>query len=225
MRPPHYSIHPTPTTSTIFRSPTPTKMTKVAIVFYSTFGHVTKMASAIQKGIQTVPGVQAQLYQVKETLNEEVLAKLHAPPKSDFPIATPDVLKNADGIMLGFPTHFGMVPAQMKALFDASVALWVKGELIGKPCGIFFSCGSRGGGQEVSAMSTTPYIAHLGMLFVPLALNGKTIEGSDEMHGCSLWGSGTVAGHDRSRQPSALELKVAEMQGKKFAEITKKLAA
>ncbi|ETK81876.1 NAD(P)H:quinone oxidoreductase, type IV [Phytophthora nicotianae] len=209
MRPPHYSIYPTPTTSTIFRSPTPTKMTKVAIVFYSTFGNVTKMASAIQKGIQTVPGVQAQLYQVKETLNEEVLAKLHAPPKSDFPIATPDVLKNADGIMLGFPTHFGMVPAQMKALFDASVAF----------------CGSRGGGQEVSAMSTTPYIAHLGMLFVPLALNGKTIEGSDEMHGCSLWGSGTVAGHDRSRQPSALELKVAEMQGKKFAEITKKLAA
>ncbi|KAG3112803.1 hypothetical protein PI124_g21739 [Phytophthora idaei] len=136
------------------------------------------------------------MHRGKKTLSEEVLSKLRAPPKAEFPIATPDVLKDADGIMLGFPTHFG--------------------ELIGKPCGIFFSCGSRGGGQEVSAMSTTPYIAHLGMLYVPLALHGKTIDGSEEMHGCSLWGSGTIAGHDRSRQPSALELKVAEMQGKKL---------
>lgn len=179
-------------------------MTKIVIIFYSTFGHVTKMASAIKTGMQAVEGVQAELYQVKETLSAGVLAKLHAPPKSDFPVATPDVLKNADGIMLGFPTHFGMVPAQMKALFDACGALWVKGELIGKPCG------SRGGGQEGTAMSTTPFIAHLGMLYVPLALRGSIIEGSDEMHGCSLWGSGTVANSDRSRQPSALELTVAE---------------
>ncbi|KAL3670633.1 hypothetical protein V7S43_003825 [Phytophthora oleae] len=200
-------------------------MTKIAIVFYSTFGHVTKMAAAIQAGIQSVPNVEAELYQVKETLSDQVLTKLHAPPKLDFPVATPDVLKNADGIMLGFPTHFGMVPAQMKALFDSCGALWMKGELIGKPCGVFFSCGSRGGGQEVSAMSTTPYIAHLGMLFVPLALRGHVIEASDEMHGCSLWGSGTVANSDRSRQPSELELKVAQMQGQKFAEITQKLAA
>ncbi|KAG6947930.1 hypothetical protein JG688_00015338 [Phytophthora aleatoria] len=156
------------------------------------------------------------MHQGEKTINEEVLAMLHTLPKPEFPIVTPDVLKNADGIMLGFPTHFGMVPAQMKALFDSCVALWVKGELIGKPCGIFFSCGSRGGGQEVFAMSTTPYIAHLGMLYVPLALHGKTIDGSEEMHGCSWWGSGTVANHDRSRQPSTLELKVAEMQGKKL---------
>ncbi|KAF1773494.1 Flavoprotein-like domain [Phytophthora cactorum] len=125
----------------------------------------------------------------------------------------------------GLPHAFRHGTAQLKALFDSCVALWVKGELIDKPCGIFFSCGSRGEGQEVFAMSTTPYIAHFGMLYVPLALHGKTIDGSEEMHGCSLWGSGTIAGHDRSRQPSALELKVAEMQGKKFAEITKKLAA
>ncbi|KAH7459569.1 hypothetical protein PRIC1_012651 [Phytophthora ramorum] len=200
-------------------------MTKVAIVFYSTFGHVTKLAKSIQAGVQAVPGVEAELYQVKETLSEEVLAKLRAPPKQEFSVATPAVLKEADGIMLGFPTHFGMVPAQMKALFDSCGMLWMKGELIGKPCGVFFSCGSRGGGQEVSAMSTTPYIAHLGMMFVPLSLRGSVIEGNDELHGCSLWGSGTVANSDRSRQPSALELSVAEMQGKKFAEITKKLSS
>ncbi|KAG7378360.1 hypothetical protein PHYPSEUDO_010219 [Phytophthora pseudosyringae] len=158
-------------------------MTKIAIVFYSTFGHVTKLATAIKKGVQSVPGVQAELYQVKETLSEEVLTKLHAPPKSDE---------------------------------------YARRELIGKPCGIFFSCGSRGGGQEVTATSTTPFIAHLGMLF---ALRGSILESSDEMHGCSLWGSGTATNSDRSRQSSTLELTVAEMQGKNFAEITEKLSA
>ena len=41
------------------------------------------------------------------------------------------------------PRRFGMMPAQMKALFDATGGLWVKGSLVGKPAGVFVSVGTQ----------------------------------------------------------------------------------
>lgn len=90
--------------------------------------------------------------QVPETLSEEVLAKMSAPPKSDVAVITPQELAEADGIIFGFPTRFGMMAAQFKAFLDATGGLWRTQQLAGKPAGIFYSTGSQGGGQE-----TTPY--------------------------------------------------------------------
>ncbi|RRT53039.1 hypothetical protein B296_00050093 [Ensete ventricosum] len=87
---------------------------------------------------------------VPETLPEEVLGKMGAPPKSDVPIITPDDLAEADGILFGFPTRFGMMAAQFKAFLDATGGLWRTQALAGKPAGIFYSTGSQGGGQETT---------------------------------------------------------------------------
>ncbi|TYZ62579.1 hypothetical protein PybrP1_008611, partial [[Pythium] brassicae (nom. inval.)] len=138
-------------------------MTKIAVVYYSMYGHVGKLAESIKAGASSVPGVEVELYQVQETLPDDLLKQLHAPPKPDIPVATPETLKNADGILLGFPTRFGMVPSQVKALFDGCGGLWAGKALIGKPAGMFFSTGSPNGGQEVTAMSTMPFLAHQGM--------------------------------------------------------------
>ncbi|TYZ62355.1 hypothetical protein PybrP1_001854 [[Pythium] brassicae (nom. inval.)] len=200
-------------------------MTKIAIVYYSTYGHIVKMAEQIKAGIESIEGVTAELYQVAETLPEEVLAKMHAAPKKDHPIATPEVLKEADGIMFGMPTRFGSMPAQMKALFDSTGGLWQSGALVGKPAGIFFSTGTQGGGQETTAFTTVTYLAHQGLTFVPLGCRSPLVFSYDEIHGGSPWGSGTYAGGDGSRQPSQLELDVAKVQGSSFAEIAKKLSA
>ena len=55
---------------------------------------------------------------------------MHAPPKAaDVPVITPEDLKHADGILFGIPTRFGMVPAQVKAFFDACGQLWMTGAL------------------------------------------------------------------------------------------------
>lgn len=89
--------------------------------------------------------------QVPETLSEEVLGKLGAPPKSDVPIIEPSDLAEADGLLLGFPTRFGMMASQFKAFFDATGGLWRTQQLAGKPAGIFYSTGSQGGGQETTA--------------------------------------------------------------------------
>ncbi|GAB9465397.1 Nad quinone oxidoreductase [Globisporangium polare] len=200
-------------------------MTKIAIVYYSTYGHIAKMAEAIKEGVEKVTGATAEIYQIAETLPEEVLSKMHAPPKKDHPIATADVLKEADGILFGFPTRFGSFPAQVKALFDSTGGLWSTGGLVGKPAGVFFSTGTQGGGQETTAFTTVTFLAHQGLTFVPLGYRSPLLFSFEEIHGGSPWGAGTYAGPDGSRQPTELELDVAKVQGESFAQVAKKLSA
>uniref|UniRef100_K3WM10 Flavodoxin-like domain-containing protein n=1 Tax=Globisporangium ultimum (strain ATCC 200006 / CBS 805.95 / DAOM BR144) TaxID=431595 RepID=K3WM10_GLOUD len=200
-------------------------MTKIAIVYYSTYGHIAKMAESVKEGVESVEGVTAEIYQIAETLPEEVLAKLHAAPKKDHPIATPDVLKEADGILFGFPTRFGSFPAQVKSFLDSTGGLWSTGALVGKPAGIFFSTGTQGGGQETTAFTTLTFLAHQGLTYVPLGCRSPLLFNFEEIHGGSPWGAGTYAGPDGSRQPSKLELDVAKVQGESFAQVAKKLSA
>lgn len=74
-----------------------------------------------------------------------------APPKSEVPTIAPNELSDADGLLFGFPTRFGMMAAQFKAFLDATGGLWRTQQLAGKPAGIFYSTGSQGGGQETTA--------------------------------------------------------------------------
>ncbi|KAL1567716.1 NAD(P)H dehydrogenase (quinone) fqr1 [Salvia divinorum] len=198
-------------------------MAKVYIVYYSMYGHVEKLAHEIKKGVESVEGVEAKLCQVPETLSDEVLAKMGAPGRSDVAVISPNELTEADGIIFGFPTRFGMMAAQFKAFFDATGGLWKAQALAGKPAGIFFSTGSQGGGQETTALTAVTQLTHHGMLFVPI---GYTFGGGmfemEKVKGGSPYGAGTYAG-DGTRQPSEIELGQAFHQGKYFAGITKKL--
>ncbi|KAG9145669.1 hypothetical protein Leryth_018724 [Lithospermum erythrorhizon] len=124
---------------------------KIYIVYYSMYGHVLKLAEEIKKGAESVEGVEAKLWQVAETLPEEILEAMHAPPKGDAPVINPSELKEADGFLFGFPTRFGMMPGQFKTFFDLTGIAWQTGGLVGKPAGFFFSTGTQGGGQETTA--------------------------------------------------------------------------
>ncbi|ETP37649.1 NAD(P)H:quinone oxidoreductase, type IV, partial [Phytophthora nicotianae P10297] len=193
-------------------------MAKIAIVYYSTYGHIAQLAEAVKQGVESIAGVTADIYQVQETLSDEILGKMYAAPKKDHPIATVETLKEADGILFGFPTRFGSLPAQVNAFFDSAGGLWAAGALVGKPAGIFFSTGTQGGGQETTAFTALTFLAHQGLTFVPLGYRAPELFNMDEIHGGSPWGAGTLAGGDGSRQPSKLELTVATTQGKSFAE-------
>eukprot|EP01136_Pigoraptor_vietnamica_P036450 Opistho-1_new@103039 len=199
-------------------------MVKVHIIYYSMYGHVGALAQAEKKGAESVEGVEVKIFQVKETLSDEILGKMHAPPKpADIPVATPDDLKNADGILFGIPTRFGIMPAQVKALLDSTGGLWQSGALVGKPAGVFFSTATQAGGQETTALSFIPYLVHQGVSFVPLGYSTPLLFNMDEVHGGSPYGAGTFAGPTGARQPSKLELDVAEHQGKLFANYVKAL--
>ncbi|MCD7456433.1 hypothetical protein HAX54_031737 [Datura stramonium] len=199
--------------------------TKVYIVYYSMYGHVEKLAQEIRKGAASVEGVEAKLWQVPETLSEEILAKMSAPQKGDAPIIAPDNLAEADGFIFGFPTRFGMMPAQFKAFLDATGGLWQTQKLAGKPAGIFYSTASQGGGQETTALTAITQLVHHGMIFVPIGYTfGAGMFEMEKIKGGSPYGAGTFAG-DGSKQPTELELEQAFHQGKYIATITKKLKA
>ncbi|KAH0849402.1 hypothetical protein HID58_096427, partial [Brassica napus] len=191
--------------------------TKVYIVYYSMYGHVEKLAEEIRKGAASVEGVEAKLWQVPETLPEEALLKMSAPPKSGSPIITPNDLTEADGFVLGFPQGL------FKAFLDATGGLWRTQALAGKPAGIFYSTGSQGGGQETTALTAITQLVHHGMIFVPIGYTfGAGMFEMEKVKGGSPYGAGTFAG-DGSRQPTQLELEQAFHQGKYIATITKKL--
>ncbi|KAJ8425542.1 hypothetical protein Cgig2_007452 [Carnegiea gigantea] len=197
--------------------------TKIYIVYYSMYGHVEKLAGEIRKGAASVEEVEAKLWQVPETLSDEVLAKMGAPPKSDVPIITPAELAEADGFLFGFPTRFGMMAAQFKAFMDATGGLWGTQQLAGKPASIFYSTGCQGGGQETTPLTAITQLAHHGMMFVPIGYTfGAGMFEMEKVKGGSPYGAGTFAG-DGSRKPSELELEQAFHQGKYFASIAKKL--
>jgi NAD(P)H dehydrogenase (quinone) len=192
---------------------------KIAIVYYSMYGHVKQLALQIKDGAEAA-GCQVTLLQVAETLPAEVLAKMHAPPKDDTSIATAEALTQFDGIIFGFPTRFGNACAQMKAFMDSTGGLWFGGGLVGKTCGTFFSVGTQGGGQESTALTFLPQCIHHGMIYVPMGYISKTMMDMTEIHGGSAYGPGTYAGPDGSRQPTTLELDNAKLYGGHFAATT-----
>ncbi|KAF3636434.1 putative NAD(P)H dehydrogenase (quinone) FQR1-like 2 [Capsicum annuum] len=203
----------------------PTKNLKIFIVFYSMYGHVECLAKRIKKGIETVDGVEGVLYRAPETLSEDVLVKMQAAPKDDSipEISSPSDLADADGFLFGFPTRFGCMAAQMKALFDSTGLLWKEQKLVGKPAGFFVSTGSQGGGQETTAWAAITQLAHHGMLFVPIGYTfGAGMFEMDSILGGSPYGAGVFAG-DGSREATEAELALAEYQGKYMAGIVTKL--
>ncbi|CAK7893346.1 hypothetical protein CAAN1_01S14224 [[Candida] anglica] len=197
---------------------------KVAIIIYSMYGHISIMAEAVKKGVESAGGV-ADIFQVPETLSTDVLEKMHAAPKPDYPIASTETLVEYDAFLFGIPTRFGNFPAQFKAFWDATGGLWAKGALYGKAAGVFVSTGTPGGGQETTVVNSLSVLIHHGIIFVPLGYKPvfAQLTTFDEVHGGSPYGAGTFAGADGSRQPSSLELEVAEIQGKTFYETVNKL--
>ncbi|KAJ1901225.1 hypothetical protein LPJ66_000939 [Kickxella alabastrina] len=198
---------------------------KIFVIYYSTYGHVHTLAQAVTKGLLKSDAVDVELYQIAETLADDVLDKMHAAPKSNLPIITPEKLAEADGFLLGFPTRFGVAPAQVKAFFDSTGKLWSSGALVGKPAGIFFSTGSQHGGQESTAYSFLPHFVHHGIIYVPLGYASPLMFDNSSVIGGSAWGAGTIAGPDGGLQPKAQELEIAETQGANFAKVVVKLAA
>ncbi|KAK2747867.1 flavodoxin-like fold protein [Onygenales sp. PD_40] len=192
---------------------------KVAVVFYSLYGHIAQMAEAEKKGVEEAGG-HADIYQIAETLPEDVLKQMGAPPKRDYPIATPQTLLEYDAYLFGIPTRFGNFPAQWKTFWDATVGLWVSGGYHGKKAGIFVSTASLGGGQESTGIAAMSTLVHHGITFVPLgyAKAMSQLCNVKEVHGGSPWGAGTLADSDGSRQPTEPELEVARIQGKTFYE-------
>lgn len=151
---------------------------------------------------------------------------MHAPgPNKDVPFITADIMKTYDAFLFGVPTRYGNYSAQWKTFIDKLGGLWMSGALYGKYFGLFVSTGTMGGGQETTAITSLSSWVHQGMIYVPMgyAKAFNILADLSEVRGGSPWGAGTFAAGDGSRQPSAKELELAQVQGKSFWEIVSKV--
>ena len=202
---------------------------KVLVVFYSTYGHVYKMAEAVAEGVKTVAGAEADIRRVPETLPPEVLEKMGAVEAqkafAHIPECSVDELAQADAVIFGTPTRFGNMCGQMRQFLDATGQLWANGSLVGKVGSVFTCSATQHGGQESTILTFHVTLLHHGFVVVglPYAFQGQMRV--DEITGGSPYGASTIAGGDGSRTPSENELEGARFQGKHVAEIASKLIA
>jgi NAD(P)H dehydrogenase (quinone) len=200
---------------------------QVLIVYYSMYGHIYRMAEAVQEGAGSVSGADVRICRVPETLPDEILEKMGAlktqKSLAHVPVCKVDDLAAADAIIFGTPTRFGNMCGQMRQFLDATGGLWSKGALVGKVGSVFTSSATQHGGQESTILSFHVTLLHQGMVIVglPYAFAGQMR--IDEITGGSPYGASTIAGGDGTRMPSENELAAARYQGKHVAEIAAKL--
>ncbi len=200
---------------------------KINVIFYSLYGHIYQMAEAAAAGAREVEGAEVELFQVQETFTEEILEKMGATEaKRSFahiPVATVDKLAEADGIIFGVPTRFGMIPSQMQAFIDRTGGLWSKGGLVNKVGSIFTSAATQHGGQESTILGFSTVLFHHGMVIVGIPYTYPGISVQDEVSGGGPYGASAVVGNGVGRPPTKNELDIVRFQGKHVAEITRKL--
>ena len=200
-------------------------MTKVLVLYYSSYGHIETMAGAVAEGAGSVPGVQVTVKRVPELVREDVAKKAGMKLDQDAPIAEPGELADYDAIVFGAPTRFGNMAAQMRNFLDQTGGLWMKGALVGKVGSVFTSTASQHGGQETTIVSFHATLMHHGMVVVGVPYSCRELSTMDEISGGTPYGASTLAGADGGREPSANELAIARFQGRHVAEIAAKLAA
>jgi len=200
-------------------------MTKILVLYYSTYGHVETLAQAAAEGVASVDGASATVKRVPELMPREAAEKAGAKLDQQAPIADPLELGDYNAIIFGTPTRFGNMAAQMRNFLDQTGSLWQKGALVGKVGSVFAVTATQHGGQETTITSFHTTLLHHGMVIVGVPYTIPEMFNTAEMSGGSPYGATAIAGGDGARQPSDDELAIARFQGRHVAEIAAKLAS
>ncbi len=198
-------------------------MTKILVLYYSSWGHMEAMAQAAAEGAKSA-GADVTLKRVPELVPESVAKQFHYKLDQKAPIADPHEVADYDGIIFATPTRYGMMASQMKNFLDQTGGVWTKGGLVGKPAAVMVGTGNQHGGQESAILSFHTALMHHGMIIVGLPYTYKGQMGHDIIRGGSPYGASTTTGGDGSRMPSTQELEAAHWQGAYLTQIAAKLA-
>jgi NAD(P)H dehydrogenase (quinone) len=197
-------------------------LSKILVLYYSTYGHVETLAAAVASGAREA-GATVDIKRVPETAPEAVAKAAQFKLDQAAPVATVEDLANYDAVIVGGPTRFGRMAAQMTTYLDQAGGLWAKGALNGKVGSAFTSTASQHGGQEMNLFSTITNLLHFGMVIVGLPYSFSGLTEMREVTGGTPYGATTIAGLDGSRRPSDNELEGARYQGRHVADIANRL--
>jgi NAD(P)H dehydrogenase (quinone) len=199
-------------------------MTKMLVLYYSSYGHTEKMAIAAAAGARNA-GAEVSLKRVPELVPQDLAKASWYKMEQEGDVADPAELGNYDGIIFATPTRFGMMAAQMKNFLDMTGGLWTTGALEGRVGTAIVSTAAQHGGSEAAALSFHTVMLHHGMVIVGLPYSYGPQNGSEEVKGCSPYGASTIANSDGSRQPSKIELDGAAYQAAYATRVAAALAA
>ena len=199
-------------------------MSKVLVLYYSSYGHIEAMASAIAEGARST-GATVDIKRVPETAPEAVAKAAYFKLDQQAPVAKIEDLADYDAVIVGAPTRFGRMPSQMAAFLDQAGGLWAKGALNGKVGAAFTSSATQHGGNETTLFSIITNLLHFGMVIVGLPYSHGGQMTLDEIAGGAPYGATTIAGGQGQRMPSEIELAGARHQGELVAKTATKLTA
>ena len=198
-------------------------MTKILVLYYSSYGHIEEMAQAMAEGIRE-SGAEAVIKRVPETAPDDVVKSAGFKTDQEAAIATVEELEDYDGIVIGVGTRYGHMASQMAAFWDQTGPLWQSGALVGKVGSTFSSTASQHGGQETTLLSNITMLLHMGMVIVGLPYAYEGMLNMKEISGGTPYGATTVTGGDGARMPSENELNGARYQGRCVAQTAIRLA-
>jgi NAD(P)H dehydrogenase (quinone) len=201
-------------------------MVKILILYYSSYGHVERMARAQAEGAQRIAGTQVEVKRVPELVAPEIAKASGFLLDQSAPIAEPEELESYQAILFGTPTRFGNMASQMRNFLDRTGPLWARNALVGKIGSVFCSTASQHGGQETTLTSFHTTLLHLGMIVVGLPYSFKDLATMREVTGGTPYGASCVTGSGAElRMPTALELEICRYQGEHVARIAKRFGA
>jgi NAD(P)H dehydrogenase (quinone) len=189
-------------------------MSKIAIIYHSTYGHTKLQAEAVCRGAQSVSSVNAQLYTAAEAA-----ARL-------------DELDAADAIIFGCPTYMGSMSAGMKTFIEAAAKKWFTLAWKNKIAGAFTNSSSFSGDKLNTLLGLVINAMQHGMIFVglglmpssnkPEAMNQIAGPGPDSHNRVGSF-IGPMSASFQVNPPGAPgkgDIETAEIYGRRVAEIT-----
>lgn len=204
------------------------KIPHILILFYSRYGNTAQMAEEIAYGAKEISHVSITIRRIADDVPQDVISQNPEWSKTvedlDNRYATSNIediiaeMPNYDAIIFGSPTRFGNMAAPMKALWDRTSSLWMKGALIGKLGAVFTAASSVHGGQETTAISMMFPMLHHGMIIV-----GVPYSTPDLIYSGSPYGPSRIVGPLSNKDIDDADKNVARALGKRVAELTKKL--
>ena len=199
---------------------------KILVLFYSMYGHIFAMAKKVAEGVLEAGGepIVKQVAELvpEESWNDEIRRAKEA--MKEIPVADPRTdLKEINGLIVGTPTRFGNMVAQMRNFWDQTSDDWMSGTIIGKPAAVFTSTATQHGGQETTIISTMITLLHHSCVLVGLPYSFKEQMTIEEITGGSPYGASTIAGPMGERMPSKNEFQMAKDLGKHLTTIARKL--
>jgi NAD(P)H dehydrogenase (quinone) len=197
-------------------------MTKVLVLYYSSYGHIERMAEAEADGARAA-GSRVDVKRVPELVPRAVAEASRYKLDQLAPIAQVDDLLDYDAVIFGAPTRYGAMAAQMKSFIDKTGSLWAKDKLVGKVGSVFTATASQHGGQETTIVSFHVVLMHLGFVVIGLPYTFSGQLGVTQVHGGTPYGASTITGSDGQRLPSAVELEAARFQGRHVAHLAARL--